>query len=92
MSVPRVYRILRASSAKEKFTEAEIRKVNDICITCNTSKRKMNRKKTSLPRATGFNQVVTMDLKVHSASEYVLWCVDDATRLIRGEVVKDKKT
>ncbi len=39
----------------------------------------------------GFNQVVTMDLKVHSTSEYVLWCVDDATRLIRGEVIKDKR-
>ncbi len=24
-------------------------------------------------------------------TEYVLWCVDDATRMIRGEVVKDKK-
>ena len=58
---------------------------------CKTNKRKMNKKKTSLPRATGFNQVVTMDLKVHSTTEYVLWCVDDATRLIRGEVVKDKR-
>jgi len=51
----------------------------------------MNRKKTSLLRATGFNQVVTLDLKVHGSSEYILWCVDDATRFIRGEVIKDKK-
>ena len=51
----------------------------------------MNRKKTSLPRATGFNQVVTLDLKVHGTSEYILWCVDDATRFIRGEVIKDNK-
>jgi transposase InsO family protein len=86
-----LYRILKASSAKERFTEADIRKINNDCFTCNTNKRKMNRKKTSLPRATGFNQVVTMDLKVHSTTEYVLWCVDDATRFIRGEVVKDKK-
>ena len=55
------------------------------------SKRKMNRMKTSLPCATAFNQVVTLDLKVHSTSEYVLWCVDDATRFIRGEVIKDKR-
>ena len=60
-----LYRILKASSAKEKFTEADIRKINYNCVTCNTNKRKMNKKKTSLPRATGFNQVVTMDLKVH---------------------------
>ncbi len=86
-----LYRILKASSAKERVTEADIRKVNDDCYTCSTNKRKMNRKKTSLPRATVFNQVITMDLKVHSTTEYVLWCVDDATRFIRGEVVKDKR-
>ena len=44
-----------------------------------------------LSRRQRVNQVVTLDLKVHSATEYVLWCVDDATRFIRGEVVKDKK-
>ena len=70
-----LYRILKASSAKDRFTVAEIRKINDDCYTCNTNKRRMNRKKTFLPRATGFNQVVTMDLKVHSTTEYVLWCV-----------------
>jgi len=86
-----LYRILKASTVKDKFTEAEIRQINDDCHTCGTNKRKMSKKKTSLPRASGFNQVVTMDLKVHSTTEYVLWLVDDATRLIRGEVVKDKR-
>ena len=86
-----LYRILKASSASEKFTESEIRMINDKCLICRTTKRKMNKKKTSLPRSSGFNQVVTLDLKVHSMTEYVLWCVDDATRMIRGEVVKDKK-
>jgi hypothetical protein len=86
-----LYRILKASTVREKFTEAEIREINDACYTCNTNKRKMSKKKTSLPRASGFNQVVTMDLKVHSMTEYVLWLVDDATRLIRGEVIKDKR-
>jgi len=86
-----LYRILRASSASAKFTESEIRMINEKCSICRTSGRKMNKKKTSLPRSSGFNQVVTMDLKVHSMTEYVLWCVDDATRMIRGEVVKDKK-
>jgi len=44
-----LYRILKASSAKERFTEADIRKINNDCLTCNTNKRKMNRKKSSLP-------------------------------------------
>jgi len=86
-----LYRILKASTVKDKFTEAEIRQINDDCHTCSTNKRKMSKKKTSLPRASGFNQVVTMDLKVHSTTEYVLWLVNDAPRFIRGEVVKDKK-
>ena len=76
---------------RDKFTEAEIRQINDDCHSCGTNKRKMSRKKTSLPRASGFNQVVTMDLKVQGATEYVLWCVDNATMFIRGEVVKDKR-
>ena len=51
---------------------------------------KVNRKKTALPKATGFNQVVSLDLKFHRDSTYVLWAVDEATKLIRGEVIKDK--
>jgi len=86
-----LYRILKASSGRDKFKQEEIRKVCENCPSCATNKRKMNRKKTSLPRAMAFNQVVTLDLKVHGTSEYILWCVDDATRFIRGEVIRDKK-
>jgi len=52
--------------------------------------RKVNRKKTALPKATGFNQVVSLDLKFHGDSTYILWAVDEATKLIRGEVIHDK--
>ena len=31
-----------------------------------------------------------MDLKCNSDGTYILWLVDDATRMIRGQVVKDK--
>ncbi len=39
---------------------------------------------------TGFNQVVSLDLKFHGDSTYILWAVDEATKLIRGEVIHDK--
>jgi hypothetical protein len=50
----------------------------------------MFKKKTSLPRSTACNQVVTMDLKCNSDGTYILWLVNDATRMIRGQVMKDK--
>ena len=34
-----LYRILKASTVREKFTEAEIREINDACYTCNTNKK-----------------------------------------------------
>jgi len=59
-------------------------------MACRMNSRKVNRKKTALPKATTFNKVVSIDLKVHNDSTYVLWCVDEATKLIRGRVIHDK--
>ena len=52
--------------------------------------RKVNKKRVGLLKATTFNEVVSIDLKVHSESTYVLWCVDKTTKLIRGKVIHDK--
>jgi len=86
-----LWRVIKHSSNKDEFTLAEITKICEECQTCQLSKRKMPRKKTSLPRSTAFNQVVTMDLKCFGDGTYVLWMVDDATRLIRGRVIQDKE-
>jgi len=85
-----LWRVIKYSSNKNEYTVAEVKEICDNCNICQYSKRKMPRKKTSLPRSTAFNQVVTMDLKVHGDGTYVLWLVDDATKLIRGEVIFDK--
>jgi len=86
-----LWRVIKHSSNKDEFTLAEITKICEECQTCQLSKRKMPRKKTSLPRSTAFNQVVTMDLKCFGDGTYILWMVDDATRLIRGRVIQDKE-
>jgi transposase InsO family protein len=86
-----LWRVIKHSSNKDEFTLAEITKICEECQTCQLSKRKMPRKKTSLPRSTAFNQVVTMDLKCFGDGTYVLWMVDDATRLIKGRVIQDKE-
>jgi len=85
-----LWRVIKYSSNKSEYTAAEVKEICENCNICQYSKRKMPRKKTSLPRSTAFNQVVTMDLKVHGDGTYVLWLVDDATRLMRGQVIKDK--
>jgi hypothetical protein len=79
-----LWRIIRQSSNQEEFTQAEIEKICGECQNCLLSKRKSPRKKTSLPRSSSFNDVVTMDLKCFGDRTYILWMVDDATRLIRG--------
>jgi len=89
-STDSLWRIIKNSSNKEGYSQEDIKQVCEDCGVCNLSKRKMFKKKTSLPRSTGFNQVVTMDLKCHNDGKYILWLVNDATRLIRGQVINDK--
>ena len=89
-STDSLWRVIKNSSNKEGYSRDDVKEACENCGICNLSKRKMFKKKTSLPRSTGFNQVVTMDLKCHSDGNYILWLVDDATRMIRGQVIKDK--
>jgi len=89
-SAESLWRVIKNSSSKDEYTTAEIREVCEACHTCQLNRKKMGRKKTSLPRSTAFNQVVTMDLKFMGDGRYILWLVDDATRLIRGRVINDK--
>ncbi len=60
-----LWRVIKYLSNTSEYTATEVKEVCDTCHICQYSKRKMPRKKTSLPRSTGFNQVVTMDLKCH---------------------------
>lgn len=84
-------RIINALSYHEKSSQAEIDRMIDKCITCRMNSRKINKKKTSIPKATGFNEVVCIDLKVNGDSAYILWAVDEATRFIWGKVIHNKK-
>ena len=86
-----LWRVIRKSSNPEAYTKTEIEQICKECQICQLSSRNPCKKKTSLPRATAFNQVVTMDLKVCGDGNYILWMCDDATRLIRGQVIKNKE-
>jgi len=83
-------RILKASSRRDEFDAKTIQRVCEDCKVCRLTTRKVNKKKTALPKATAFNQVISLDLKFHVNSTYVLWACDEATKLLRGEVIQDK--
>jgi len=84
------WHVIKNSSNPQEFKLAELKEIYENCGVCQHTKRKMFKKKTSLPRSTAFNQVVTMDLKCRSDGTYILWLVDDTTRMIRGQAIKDK--
>jgi transposase InsO family protein len=90
-SAESLWRLIKNSSNPDAYTQTEVATACDKCPTCQVHKRRMPKKKTSLPRSTAFNQVVCIDLKCHSDGSYVLWIVDDATRLIAGHVIKNKQ-
>jgi len=73
MSAESLTRILKASSRRDEFETKVIKKISEECRACKMTTRKVNRKKTALPKATGFNQVVSLDLKFHGDSTYILW-------------------
>ncbi len=69
VSAESLIRILKASSRREEFEAKVIKKICEDCRMCKMTTRKVNKKKTALPKATGFNQVVSLDLKFHKDSD-----------------------
>ena len=55
VSAESLIEILKASSRRDEFDPKIIKKITEECIPCRMTTRKVNRKKTALPKATGFN-------------------------------------
>ena len=90
-SAESLWRLIKHSSNPDSFTQTKVATTCESCPTCQVHRKNMPRKKTSLPRSTAFNQVVSIDLKCHGDGTYVLWLVDDATRLIAGQAISNKQ-
>ena len=90
-SAESLWRLIKNSSNPDSYTQTEVTTACKSCPTCQVHKRSIPKKMTSLPQSTAFNQVVSIDLKCHSDGTYVLWLVDDATRLIAGQVITKKQ-
>ena len=75
----------------DKHVGNAIYEVIEKCNTCTKFKKKIPLPKTGLPKATNFNQVVSIDLKNVSSliedpadKRYVLYCVDEFSKWIKG--------
>ena len=67
-----------------------VAKVVAECKICRKFKKTFPRPRSTLPKSTEFNQIVTLDLKFFGKVP-VLWLVDSCTRFIKGSVIKDKE-
>ena len=71
-------------------TVKTIRQVVKDCKICQKFGRSMVMPKVALPRATSFNEIVTLDLK-QFGNKYVLWCIDTFTRFVHEKLLSNKK-
>ena len=74
--------------------DADLRKtvsrvIND-CKICRKFKKTFSRPKSTLPKSTEFNQIVTMDLKFFGKTQ-ILRLVDSCTRFLKGAVLPNKE-
>ena len=63
--------------------------VND-CKVCQKFQKSVARPRVTLPKASSFNEVVTLDLK-EFGSKYILWMIDSFSRFIVRKLLNNKK-
>ena len=81
------YKVANLLTPKLKST---IKRVVDDCKICQKFRKSVPRPKTSLPKSTDFNQIVTLDLK-EIQGKYILWMVCSFTRFMQGVLLPNKK-
>ena len=57
--------------------------VDNNCKVCQKFERSVARPRVSLPKATSFNEIVTLDLK-EFGNKYVLWMIESLMRLSKA--------
>ena len=67
-----------------------IHEIVDKCEICKKNNKSKPKPAVVIPKATGFNSIVAMHLKV-MGDKYILWMICACTRFIQGRVLNDKK-
>ena len=67
-----------------------VKRVVDDCKTCQKYKKSVPRPQSTLPKASNFNQIVTLDLK-EMDGKYILWIICSSfSRFIQGVLIPNK--
>ena len=85
----KLLKLVKKSGFHNKTLEDEILRISEQCLTCLKYKKAPPRPVVSLPMATRFNEVISMDLKVFE-DNFFLVMVDMATRFCSAAVIKNK--
>ena len=82
----------KTAGIAEHGLKKRIKQIVKACKVCKKHEKSKPRPKSTLPKASDFNEIVSFDLKFFTEkNKIVLWCVDACTRFIRGIVIKDKE-
>ena len=88
--------IVNAKRTKDKVaTENKLRMIKADCQGCSRNPNRKPKPKVACPRATKFNEIVTLDLKDfkdpdNSQNRYILYIIDMFTRMTVGVFIPDK--
>ena len=66
-----------------------VKRVVDDCKTCQKYKKSVPWPQSTLPKASNFNQIVTLDLK-EMDGKYILWIICSFSRFIQGVLIPNK--
>ena len=85
--------LIRKANKLTKEVQEHIEQVITNCDSCITNQRGKPRPIVALPRASQFNQVVSLDLKHYHEGDYryIFYLVDLFSRLIVGGLIRDKQ-
>ena len=92
VSMKRLKELISKSNKMTDEVEGYLEEIQENCRSCNCNRIAKPKPAVSLPRATTFNQVVTVDLKQYEENDYryIIYLVDMFSRLIVGSFIKDK--
>ena len=88
-SKEKMLRLIKVAGITDVELEEEIRKIEETCDTCIKFKRTLCRPVVSVPKATHFNDMISMDLKIWK-EKYFLVIIDMATRYCNACIITSK--
>ena len=89
-SKEKLLKLINVAGIRDKELEEEIRKIEETCETCLKFKKAPCRPIVSVPMASHFNEMISMDLKIWK-EKYFLVMVDLATRYCSACVITSKE-